>query len=155
MASEIRFKVYLLKIDKIYTLNLPITDRNLRYLQRFIKIISSTGIKNFSHKKLIFAIDIYVVLWPGFLDIWFSFWCTHVQSSGTSKFWPFHPLKNIFDIFSRFFYFSELYFSSNQKIFNWFGNKQMTKFRMQQKLSFYHVWISRNSFRRLRQISPS
>ena len=105
MASEIRFKVYLLKIDKIYTLNLPITDRNLRYLQRFIKIISSTGIKNFSHKKLIFAIDRYVVLWPGFLDIWFSFWCTHVQSSGTSKFWPFHHLKNIFDIFSRFFYF--------------------------------------------------
>ena len=29
----------------------------------------------------------------------------------------------------------------NRKIFNWFESKLMIKFRMQQKLSFYHVWI--------------
>jgi hypothetical protein len=36
----------------------------------------------------------------------------------------------------------------NKKKFNWFGSKPMTKFRMLQQLSFYHVWISRYSPRR-------
>ena len=42
---------------------------------------------------------------------------------------------------------SELYFSSNPNYF--FGIKPITKFWMQQKLSFSHVWISRYSLRRL------
>ena len=41
----------------------------IKSLHKEISGISSTGIINFSHKKLIFAIDREVVLWHGLLDI--------------------------------------------------------------------------------------